>query len=157
MRFSFIIWETVFFMKFFSNLLAILNLACASQSYSGLHMRHKTRHYESYKHGSFHDYFAHALSVMRYFRQKRGKVSFFRTRTRILTLKAKCSVIFFRNQGNCKRMFKPSAWDRRIMFASVVRWWLFLDIMKTLIEYSNLTDPKPNVNKNDFQKRLTWK
>ena len=61
----------------FSNLLAIVNLACAKQGFSGQHMRHKTVHYDSYKHGSFHDYFAHALSVMRYYYQKRGMNSDF--------------------------------------------------------------------------------
>ena len=119
----FIIWEIVFKklnMKFFSNLLAIVNLACAKQGFSGQHMRHKTVHYDSYKHGSFHDYFAHALSVMRYYYQKRGRKSDF----------CKSEMfIFFRNQSDCRWMFKLFAYERRIVFASVIWWWLLLVII----------------------------
>ena len=79
--------ETVFFeekMKFFLKLLVILNLAFANQGFSGRHRAHDDKgdhhgDYESYEHGSFHDHFAHALSVMRYYHQQRGKNSKFAT------------------------------------------------------------------------------
>ena len=71
-------------MKFFLKLLVILNVTFANLGFSGRHRAHGDigdHHgdYESYEHGSFHDHFAHALSVMRYYHQQRGKNSKFAT------------------------------------------------------------------------------
>ena len=65
-------------MKFFLKFLAIFNVSFANLGFSGRHGAHGARgdhygNYESYQHRSFHDHFAHALSVMRYYRQQRGK------------------------------------------------------------------------------------
>ena len=67
-------------MKFCFKFLAIVNVAFAHLGFSGRHRAHDDlgdHHgsYESYEHRSFHDHFAHALSVMRYYRQQRGKNS----------------------------------------------------------------------------------
>ena len=67
-------------MKFFLKLLACVNGAFANLGFSRRHHAHDDLgdHHgnnESYEHRSFHDHFAHALSVMRYYRQQRGKNS----------------------------------------------------------------------------------
>ena len=56
-------------MKFFLNLLAILNVAYANLGFAGRHRGDHSVHHGNY---SFHDHFAHALSVIRYYRQQRG-------------------------------------------------------------------------------------
>ena len=61
-------------MKFFLNLLAILNVAYANLGFAGRHRGDHSVHHGNY---SFHDHFAHALSVIKYYRQQRGKDSDF--------------------------------------------------------------------------------
>ena len=65
-------------MKFFLKLLACVNVAFANLGFSRRHHVHDDLgdHHgnnESHEHRSFHDHFAHALSVMRYYRQQRGQ------------------------------------------------------------------------------------
>ena len=62
-------------MKFFFNFLAFVNISSAYLGFSGRHRAQGDigEHYESHEHESFHDHFAHALSVMRYYRQQRGR------------------------------------------------------------------------------------
>ena len=57
-------------MKFFLNLFAMVNVAYANLGFAG---RHRGDHSVHHGNHSFHDHFAHALSVMKYYRQQRGR------------------------------------------------------------------------------------
>ena len=90
-------------MKFFLKLLACVNVAFANLGFSRRYHAHDDLgdHHgnnESYEHRSFHDHFAHALSVMRYYRQQRG-------RTHLQGRKSYFEFYFLRNKGEYGQMF----------------------------------------------------
>ena len=90
-------------MKFFLKLLAYVNVAFANLGFSRRHHAHDDLgdHHgnnESYEHRSFHDHFAHALSVMRYYRQQRGQ-------TYLLGWKSNIEFYFLEIKANMDKCF----------------------------------------------------